>query len=105
MPLQQGRIAPDRAFARTGGVEQDAVELTAGGRPVARIALGRGHIDDAEPVQIALERLDPAIGDVVGDDRAPVVEREGDLGGLAAGRGAHVEHALTGLEVHEGDRQ
>ncbi len=104
-PGQQGRRAPQRALARTGCVDQDAVELTARSRPVGAVAAGRGDVDHAEPVEIALKRLDACVGDVVRDERPAIAQGEGDLRGLAAGCGAQIQHPLTGCQVHQHGRQ
>ena len=102
---RQAAITPQRALAGTGRVDQDAIERAGGGGIVAAVAPGGGAIDDAEPVQIALQRGQTLRREVIGQQRAAVAEREPDLRGLAAGRRAQVQHALPGPQVQQRDGQ
>ena len=104
-PGQQGGSAPKGALARAGRIDQDAVELTARARPVGAVAAGGGDVDHAEPVEIALERLDPRMGDVVRDEGPAIAQCEGDLRCLAAGCRTEIQHPLTRRQVHQHRRQ
>src|SRR5437867_1932616 len=55
----------------------------------------RGYDADAKPSAILADQVEPRIRRVGGDDAAAVLHLLRDVRRLAAGRGAHVEHALA----------
>lgn len=103
-PAGVGAAAKD-AGVGAGDVEEDAVEGAAG-----EVLRGEGGKFDAVEEVATAEGVAEGLGTVwvglVGDKAGavgPGGEAGGDLGGLAAGRGAGIEDALAGAEVEEVD--
>lgn len=103
-PAGVGAAAKD-AGVGAGDVEEDAVEGAAG--EVLRGQRGKfDAVEEAAAAEGVAEGLGAVGVGLVGDKTGavgPGCEAGGDLGGLAAGRGAGVEDALAGAEVEEVD--
>lgn len=103
-PAGVGASAKD-AGVGAGDVEEDAVEGAAG--EVLRGAVGEFDVvEEAAAAEGVAEGFGAVGVGLVGDEAGavgPGCEAGGDLGGLAAGRGAGVEDALAGAEIEEVD--
>ena len=61
------------------------------------------HFGDggAEAREVFAQALEAAVVEIGGDEAAAILHQLGEVGGLAAGRGAEVEHGLAGLRREE----
>ena len=91
--------ATHHAGVRAGDIGQHPVVL-------ARrrgIRLAKSGAGDAHAVAVFAQQLEPRLAVVERAELTFVFHALGDVAGLAAGRGAEVEHGLAGLRIEQGD--
>ena len=104
LPLGAGiRLPAEHAFPGTGRVHQHRVEKA---RPLPGQFFGIFVDDDGvgnpQPLQIARQHLRPFGLGFVGDQKALAPQSRRQLGGLAPGGGAQIQHPLARAHVQKG---
>ena len=112
-PIDRGGVEPPAgigvagqgAEAGAGGIQQDAVELAQQLRLAFRegggIATGGANAVEAQPLGIAIHPPQAGFGAIERHHLPLVVDQLRQVGALAAGGGAGVEDALTGLGIQQ----
>ena len=94
------RLPPEHALARAWRIDKDAVKER---REVRCELVGHAACDhgvfNAHALDVARENLRAGGHGLVANEQPPALQQRGNLRALAAGRGAQVEHALSGLGV------
>ena len=86
-----------------GDVDKHPVEL--GFVCCDLVRLCKCSAGDFHSVTVFAEQFEPRFTGVDGGELAVIVHPFGDVAGLAAGRGAEIEHGLAGRRIEQGDGQ
>ena len=103
-PLGDRRLVPaEHSLARTGGVDENFVKVLREPRGErGRIGAHDGGVPHAQALDV-LRQDARAVKDVlVRDEHAFSAHRRGELGGLAPGRGAQIEHPFPRFYSQQG---
>ncbi len=96
-PLQVG-VAPQRAEAAAGGVDQHAVELAGEALDADVVLVGdrhRVHVGESRPCHAGLQPRQPPVGNIEGIEPAGRAHQGAEQQRLAAGAGAEIRRHLA----------
>ena len=90
------RIAPQRAQAGAGRIDDHAVEYRPEGKRREQIRLDDAHVGCTGRGDRLPEKVHPAIADIAGDQHVVVSKARRDRRGLATGGRTGIEHSRAG---------
>ena len=100
-PLDVG-VAADDAGGGAGGVQQDAVELALGPPQIRCTGIPVDHPGgEADAIQVLLHPLEAVLVGIHGDHTGEGGLQLKQVGGLATGSGAGIQHPLTRLGIEQ----
>ena len=101
-----GRVPAEHALPGAGGVHQHLVKeaLEALAQPLG-VAGGHHGVWHPQTFHVGEQRLGPGFHNLVGPEQPLPGQQPGNLGGLAPGGGAQIQHLLPGLGVQHRDRR